>query len=124
VVRIAISQAAFEAIAATFPLGSVGFEAEATGSDRQPVGERAVWLDEVWVDRLGAMHGPGETYSDVILRIAKAEGWGATSSGERRGEAAMNKGHFTQWAAQFAVASELCKRSYQVATCFPRPIFL
>jgi hypothetical protein len=27
----------------------------------------------------------------------------------------MNKGHFTQWAAQFAVASELCKRSYQVA---------
>jgi hypothetical protein len=83
VVRIAISQAAFEAIAATFPLGSVGFEAEATGSDRQPVGERAVWLDEVWVDRLGAMHGPGETYSDVILRIAKA---GATraESGEVR----------------------------------------
>jgi hypothetical protein len=27
----------------------------------------------------------------------------------------MNKGHFTQWAAQFAVASELCKQQYQVA---------
>jgi hypothetical protein len=27
----------------------------------------------------------------------------------------MNKGHFTQWATQFAVASELCKRSYQLA---------
>ena len=27
----------------------------------------------------------------------------------------MNKGHFTQWAARFAVASELCKREYQVA---------
>jgi hypothetical protein len=27
----------------------------------------------------------------------------------------MNKGHFTQWAAQFAVASELCKQEYQVA---------
>jgi hypothetical protein len=37
-------------------------------------------------DRLGAMRGPGETYSDVILRIAKAEGWGATraESGEVR----------------------------------------
>jgi hypothetical protein len=27
----------------------------------------------------------------------------------------MSKGHFTQWAAQFAVASEMCKREYQVA---------
>lgn len=27
----------------------------------------------------------------------------------------MGKAHFTQWAAQFAVASELCKRGYQVA---------
>lgn len=27
----------------------------------------------------------------------------------------MAKGHFTQWAAQFAVASELCKRGYEVA---------
>jgi hypothetical protein len=43
----------------------VGFEAEA--NER---GERTVWLEEVWVDRLGAMRGPGESYSDVILRIA------------------------------------------------------
>ena len=27
----------------------------------------------------------------------------------------MNRRHQTQWAAQFAVASELCKRGYQVA---------
>jgi hypothetical protein len=27
----------------------------------------------------------------------------------------MSATHFTQWAAQFAVASELCKRGYQVA---------
>jgi hypothetical protein len=32
-----------------------------------------VWLDEVWIDRLAALRGPGESYSDVILRIA-AEG--------------------------------------------------
>jgi hypothetical protein len=25
------------------------------------------------------------------------------------------RGHFTQWAAQFAVASELCKRGYEVS---------
>jgi hypothetical protein len=33
-------------------------------------GERTVWLDEVWVDRLAAMRGQGESYGDVILRIA------------------------------------------------------
>jgi hypothetical protein len=65
VIRIAISVEAFDAIARTMPLGSVGFEAEA--SER---GERTVWLEEVWVDRLGAMRGPGESYSDVIMRIA------------------------------------------------------
>jgi hypothetical protein len=27
----------------------------------------------------------------------------------------MSKAHLTQWAAQFAVASELCKRGYFVA---------
>jgi len=27
-------------------------------------GERTVWLEEVWVDRLGAKRGPGESYSD------------------------------------------------------------
>jgi hypothetical protein len=64
-IRIAITVAAFEAIAQTLPLGSVGYEAEA--NDR---GERTVWLEEAWVDRLGAMRGPGESYSDVILRLA------------------------------------------------------
>jgi hypothetical protein len=29
--------------------------------------------------------------------------------------AARGRGHQTQWAAQFAVASELCKRGYEVA---------
>jgi len=64
-VRIAISVEAFEAIARTLPLGSVGYEAEA--NER---GERHVLLEEVWVNRLGAMRGPGESYSDVIMRIA------------------------------------------------------
>jgi hypothetical protein len=32
-----------------------------------------VWLEEVWADRLGAMRGPGETYSEVILRLVERE---------------------------------------------------
>jgi hypothetical protein len=32
-------------------------------------GERVIWLEDAMVDRLGAMRGPGESYSDVILRL-------------------------------------------------------
>jgi hypothetical protein len=65
-IQIAISEAAFAAIAKTMPLGSVGYEYES--NER---GERLVWLDKPVVDRLGAMRGPGESYSDVILQVAK-----------------------------------------------------
>jgi hypothetical protein len=67
-IRLAITAEAFEAIARTLPLGSVGYKAEP--NER---GERTVWLEEVWVDRLMALRGPGEDYSDVILRMAAAE---------------------------------------------------
>jgi hypothetical protein len=40
VIKIAISQAAFDAITSTLPLGSVGYENEV--NER---GERYVWLD-------------------------------------------------------------------------------
>lgn len=53
-IRIAISAAAFEAIARTLPLGSVGYEAEANEQ-----GERLIWLEAAMADRLGAMRGPG-----------------------------------------------------------------
>jgi hypothetical protein len=68
VIRIAITQAAFEATAKTLPLGSVGYENEA--NER---GERLIWLDRAVVDRLRHLRGPGESYGDVILRLA-AEG--------------------------------------------------
>ena len=67
-IKITIGAEAFEAIARTLPLGSVGDEAEA--NER---GERTVWLEEVWVDRLGAMQGPDESFSDAIIRIAGQE---------------------------------------------------
>jgi hypothetical protein len=37
-------------------------------------GGRLIWLDHAVVARLRAMRGPGESYSDVILRIAESEG--------------------------------------------------
>jgi hypothetical protein len=63
-IRIVITPAAFDAIAATLPLGSVGYEAE-----RDAQGNCFVWLDEGTVNKLGAMRGPGEGYSEVIIRL-------------------------------------------------------
>jgi hypothetical protein len=64
-VRIAISQSAFDAIAKTLPLGSVGYENKVNEK-----GERLIWLDTAVVDRLRHLRGPGESYSDVILWLA------------------------------------------------------
>jgi hypothetical protein len=49
VIRISITSAAFDAIAATLPVGSAGFEREAGAK-----GECPVWLDRTVVDRLTA----------------------------------------------------------------------
>jgi hypothetical protein len=65
---IAITQAAFEAIARSLPLGNVTFENK---TDEQ--GQRLIWLDRAVVDRLRSLRGAGESYSDVILRLAKAD---------------------------------------------------
>jgi hypothetical protein len=68
VIRIAISAEAFEAIAATLPLGSVGYE-----NKTNERGERLIWLDHAVVARLRAIRGTGESWSDVILRLAERE---------------------------------------------------
>jgi hypothetical protein len=68
-IRIAITQAAFNAIVETMQLGSVGYENQ-TDEQRR----RLIWLDHAVVARLRAMRGPSESYSDVILRIAESEG--------------------------------------------------
>ena len=64
-IRIAITEAAFEAIAATLPPGSVGYENAVNEK-----GERLIWLAPNVVDKLTALRGPGEDYSTVILRLA------------------------------------------------------
>ncbi len=65
-IRIAVTPAAFEAIAKTMPFGSVGYDVNVIG------GERHVWLAPAVVDRLRYLRGPGESYSDVILRLTAA----------------------------------------------------
>ena len=37
-----------------------------------PDGLIRIWLDRDVVDRLDQMRGPGESYSDVVLRLARA----------------------------------------------------
>jgi hypothetical protein len=54
------------------PLGSVGYENKVNEK-----GERLIWLDPRVVDRLSALRGPGESYSDVILRLVEIEAGGA-----------------------------------------------
>ena len=65
-IRIAITQAAFDAIVATMPSGSASYEAE-----RSESGKVFVWLEPRIVDKLKAARDPGESYSDPIVRLAK-----------------------------------------------------
>ena len=66
-IRIAITQAAFNAIAATLQLGSVELrESTSTSGANDTFGPPNV------VDRLKAQRRLGESYSDVILRLASA----------------------------------------------------
>ena len=70
-IRLAISNEAFEAIAATLPFGDVGYERELNAQ-----GERMIWLEARVVDKITAMRGAGESYSDVILRLVGLEAHG------------------------------------------------
>jgi hypothetical protein len=65
VIRIAISQAAFD-IAESLP-GNVGYE-----NERAPNGDVYVWLAHDVLAKLKALRSPGEDYSTVILRLAEA----------------------------------------------------
>jgi hypothetical protein len=63
-IRLALSQAAFQAIVDTLP-GNVGVE-----NQRADNGDVYVWLDPGVVAKLKAMRSAGESYSDVVLRVA------------------------------------------------------
>lgn len=65
-IRIAISAAAYQAIVAS-SASPVQEPQEAPG------GEFYLWLDKMTLNRLTAIRGPGESYSDTILRMSMAD---------------------------------------------------
>jgi hypothetical protein len=74
-IRIAISPAAFDAIASTMPLGTVGLE-----NARDANGNWLTWLPRHVVARLNDLRAHGEDYSDVILRVLEELGAGGERS--------------------------------------------
>jgi hypothetical protein len=68
-VRVAISQTAFDAIASTMLLGSVSFE-----NKRAENGDWFIWIPRDVLARLNHLREPGDSYSDVILRVVEELG--------------------------------------------------
>jgi hypothetical protein len=54
--------------------GHKGSAARRRAAVGRPDGEMRIWLDHDVVDGLRALRRPGESYSDVILRLAKGDG--------------------------------------------------
>jgi hypothetical protein len=67
VVRIAISEDAFDALAENLPFGSVGYE---NAVDDE--GNRPIWGPPDALAKLKAWAGPGESYSHAIIAVAEA----------------------------------------------------
>ena len=63
-IRIAVTPAAFDAVVSVLPFGSPPYEPQPNEK-----GERMIWLEESVANKLRAASGPGESYSDVILRL-------------------------------------------------------
>ncbi len=63
-IRIGITQAAFDAIVATMPFGNVGYEPQRGRGGASSPDQGG------WVDKVKAMRRAGEDLSDVIVRIA------------------------------------------------------
>jgi hypothetical protein len=68
VIRITIIAEAYLAICSTLPLGSVMYEPEVNAD-----GERQIWLEPAVVDKLDRLRRPGESYSDVIMRLSASD---------------------------------------------------
>jgi hypothetical protein len=67
-IRIAITPAAFDAVAATLRVGSVAFEPHLNEK-----GERLIWVEAFAVDRLRLCAGPARVTATVILRNWKPD---------------------------------------------------
>jgi hypothetical protein len=67
-IRIAITQAAYDVIAATLPLGSIGYEAQ-----RSDTGEVFIWLERRAMDRLVRCASRARGTAKSSLRMAEIE---------------------------------------------------
>ena len=62
-IRIALSESAYDAIASTLPKGSARWPMQRDGD------QCFIQVEAAVVDRMRAMRQPGESYSAVILRL-------------------------------------------------------
>jgi predicted CopG family antitoxin len=66
-ITISITPDAYEAIKATLPKGAKPY-----ATQREANGDYRIAIDRKTADRLARMRQRGESYSDVILRLARA----------------------------------------------------
>ena len=64
-IRIALSDAAYDAIASTLPRGSARWPMQRDGD------QCFIQVEAAVVDRMRTMRRPGESYSAVILRLVE-----------------------------------------------------
>ncbi len=64
-IRIALSDAAYDAIASSLPKGSARWPMQREGD------QCFIQVEAAVVDRMRAMRRPGESYSAVILRLVE-----------------------------------------------------
>ena len=63
--RVALTDAAYDVIAATLPKGAARWPMQ---RDRDPC---FIQVEAAVIDRMRAMRRPGESYSEVILRLVE-----------------------------------------------------
>jgi hypothetical protein len=66
-IRVALTDAAYDAIASTLPKGTARWPMQ------RERGQCPVHIEAAVLDRLRAMRRPGESYSQVILRLVELE---------------------------------------------------
>ena len=66
-IRVALTDAAYDAIASTLPKGAARWPMQ---RDRD---QCFIQVEAAMVDRMRAMRRPGECYSEVILRLVELE---------------------------------------------------
>ena len=65
-IGITVTAGTYAAIKATLPV-----DTQTWPTSPADQGDVVIWLDQATVDRLDALRGPGESYSDAIIRVAR-----------------------------------------------------